>query len=83
MPLRQSMAWHVTVTLLHTGGMDVLVRGDVILMDLKTREAWICFCLAKNGVNFLTSQCVLYQFRGSKQGANKRVIFIELAVFMY
>jgi hypothetical protein len=35
------MAWHVILILLHTGGMDVLIRGDAILMDLKTREAWI------------------------------------------
>lgn len=35
-------------------------------------------CLAKNGVNFLTSQCILYQFCESKQGTNKRVIFLCL-----
>jgi len=45
MPLRQSMAWHVILILRHTGGRDVLVRGDVILMDLKSCEAWICFCV--------------------------------------
>jgi len=36
------MAWHVILILLHTGEMDVLIRGDAILMDLKTCEAWVC-----------------------------------------
>jgi hypothetical protein len=42
-PLKQSTAWHMIIILLHTGGMDVLIRGDVILMDLKMCESRICF----------------------------------------
>lgn len=45
MPLMQSMAWHVILILNHTGGRDVLVRGNAIFMDLKTCEAWICLCV--------------------------------------